>query len=259
MKDGRLVWARHPEDLKDFWASHWAGIDHRAWLKGAEGGELAPYYDRPFVKHLQRDEPVIEAGCGVGQVVLALQARGYDVVGVELSEETVNKTKRICPSCNVRAGDILALDYPADHFGAYISYGVMEHFEQGLESPLGEARRVLRPGGKLFLSVPYFSPLRQKKARRGDYDVGVDNKQGYEFYQYAFKLEEFEAALKNQGFNILEWFYYGSVKGTKDENKFFNFFFKRGLMPGFVQRLMEWNAWYLEKTAHMVMVVAEKV
>ena len=54
-------------------------------------------------------------------------------------------------------GDILDLKYPDAHFDAYISQGVIEHFEEGPQQALNEAWRVLKPDGLAFITVPYLN------------------------------------------------------------------------------------------------------
>ena len=56
----------------------------------------------------------------------------------------------------LKHGDILALSYPDSSFDGYYSLGVVEHFtDSQLERLLGEAWRVLKPGGKLVLFWPH--------------------------------------------------------------------------------------------------------
>ena len=45
--------------------------------------------------------------------------------------------------------------------GAYISLGVMEHFEDGCAAAMAEAFRVLKPGGLMFFTVPLENPFRK--------------------------------------------------------------------------------------------------
>jgi len=83
--------------------------------------------------------------------------------------------------------DVGALAIGDSTCDAYISLGVMEHFPEGMQRPLSEAKRVLRSGGIIILQVPHFNPLRKLFGQWGiirrvhERDVVWQN-----FYQYAF-------------------------------------------------------------------------
>ncbi len=54
-------------------------------------------------------------------------------------------------------GPLHEIPFPADHFDAIICNAVLEHVENPHEV-LEEFRRVLRPGGTLYLCVPFMQP-----------------------------------------------------------------------------------------------------
>jgi SAM-dependent methyltransferase len=114
-----------------------------------------------FLKHLPRDAPVLEAGCGLGAWVIYLSQKGYDIVGIDSHAGTIARLAEIRPSLNIRTGDIRQLPYEDGTFLAYISLGVMEHFEDGCEKAMAEARRVLKPGGLFFFTVPMENVFRK--------------------------------------------------------------------------------------------------
>lgn len=107
-----------------------------------------------FLKYLPKGEPILEAGCGLGAWVVYLSDRGYDISGVDHDEKVIERLKGWRPSLKVASGDIRRLPYDDGHFGALISLGVVEHFEEGCDEAMKEAHRVLRPGGLIFFSVP---------------------------------------------------------------------------------------------------------
>lgn len=98
---------------------------------------------------------VLEAGAGSGRWVKALADRGYAMTGLELNPDSVAGFHRLYPDIPFDHGDVEALPYPDASFDGLISLGVIEHLFHGPEKALSEACRVLKPGGRLILTVPH--------------------------------------------------------------------------------------------------------
>ena len=106
------------------------------------------------MEYLPKDEPILEAGCGLGAWVIYLGDLGYDIAGIDNDAQVIGRLKEWRPSLNVSAGDIRGLPCETGSLGAVISLGVMEHFEEGCDEAMRETCRVLRPGGLFFFTVP---------------------------------------------------------------------------------------------------------
>jgi SAM-dependent methyltransferase len=135
---------------EDFWADApadpepWAWERRRALLLGeARAGER-----------------VLDLGCGAGRFVAALQAAGADPVGVELAEAALERARANAPGADLRR---LADDgsIPLEHGSVDLVWcsEVLEHVGDTAHLLL-EVRRVLRPGGRLLVTVPYHGRLK---------------------------------------------------------------------------------------------------
>jgi len=114
-----------------------------------------------FLEFLSKKDKILDAGCGFGKWVIFLHRLGYDIVGIDNNKLAVSKLKEFDDSLKIEAGDILNINYPDNYFNAYISMGVIEHFEEGPQAALNEAYRIVKPGGLIFVSVPAENILRR--------------------------------------------------------------------------------------------------
>jgi SAM-dependent methyltransferase len=199
----RLALFRPIRNGSEYWRQHWADPARRAKLLArGESGDLGEY--EPLVeRYASRELPILEAGCGLAQVVAALTRRGFSVAGVDYDREVVRFVNDSFPALDVRFGDVTALDIPDASIGLYMSLGVVEHFADGPSAALREAGRVLHPRGHALISVPYLN-----RARRAYLEatgrVEVPDQPGYQFYQYYFSPEEFEALLNDAGLGVID-------------------------------------------------------
>lgn len=98
---------------------------------------------------------VFDLGCGNGSVAALLSKNGYDVAGVDPSEEGIAQARATYPNLRLETGS--AYEDLAKRFGrfpAVISLEVVEH----VYAPRVYARRLydlLEPGGLAILSTPY--------------------------------------------------------------------------------------------------------
>lgn len=213
VESGRLIYHMQAADV-DFWEQHWQKHFSADIYRQAERGALAEWFERLFTIWLPRQGPILEAGCGLGQLVLSLRARGYEAEGVEMASLTVELVKDCRPDIPIRVGDVSRLDVPDGYYAGYISLGVVEHRREGPDLFLKEAWRVLKEGGVALVSVPCFNRLRLLKARLRLYQGAPE---GLQFYQYAFTEREFTDLMRVCGFEVVGTTSYDPLKGLKDE------------------------------------------
>jgi SAM-dependent methyltransferase len=125
-------------------------------------------------------EQVLDLGCGFGRHAFEVYRRGADVVAVDRSAEELRQVSELFGAMRssgeapaeavartVRA-DVLALPFPDASFDAVIASEVLEHIPAD-EQALAEIVRVVRPGGRVAVTVPRWWPERLCWALSRDY------------------------------------------------------------------------------------------
>jgi SAM-dependent methyltransferase len=241
-----------------YWEAHWREVVSAEFYASAARGELGPF-ESIFPRYLPGGGRVLEAGCGLGQYVLALRERGYDAEGIDWAADTVSEARRRFRDLPVRQGDATAIDVSDGFYSGYISLGVVEHRREGPQPFLDEAARVLRPGGMALIAVPQFHLLRRAKAALGAYRDEVAQAS---FYQYAFRAQELAELCRTAGFEVIARQGYDAYKGLKDEWRLFARVFARrfaGRDLGYLtQRVLQRVRPLESALGHMVMLVCRK-
>ena len=94
---------------------------------------------------------VLDACCGTGDLAIAARRHGAgSVVGLDFSEQMLERARRKAPELDWVQGDALALPFEDASFdAATVGFGIRN--VDDLEAGLGELQRVLRPGGRLAI------------------------------------------------------------------------------------------------------------
>lgn len=122
------------------------GLDYETTARAAAERDDVPGKIRNFVKEYNlHDKKVLEVGSGRGY----LQDMVEDYTGLDLSESV----RKLYHKPFV-AGSATAMPFPDNTFDAIWTVWVMEHIPEP-ERAFNEMRRVLKPGGVIFLYVAY--------------------------------------------------------------------------------------------------------
>ena len=143
------------QQQKDYYEKYWT--TGQAHYSGANQG-----YARNFRNwmHLQlRDVPndgtILEVGCGDGSFTRSLAEYSSRVTAVDISAAQIAQNARARPEIRFIQHDVAqTFPFANDSFNVIWCSEVLEHlFDPGFA--LREMQRVLAPGGKLLVTVPY--------------------------------------------------------------------------------------------------------
>ena len=212
MKDFQMANEQLPHDDNGqnpgVWGDFWKGQTPESQIRMWDF-----YGGRPWIlKHTPRYGKVLEAGCGLGRYVFYLSCLGIDTEGLDFHAPTVEAVTtwgiEHGYSGSFRVGDVADLPYEDESLSGYLSFGVIEHFEQGPEKVLQEAYRVLQPGGIAVISTPavsfsqmYFRLLRRSKdlVKRLIGRPIITSP----FFQYWFTLHQLQNYVEGSGLHVV--------------------------------------------------------
>jgi SAM-dependent methyltransferase len=113
-------------------------------------GKLVSYLFHSF--KMKKGQKFLEPGCGRGEFLSEFKKLGLDCYGIDLSEHAGS----MCPEIEIKKKIDLENDkwpYQDNYFDIIYNKSLMEHLRNP-DKFLREARRVLKPGGKILCLIP---------------------------------------------------------------------------------------------------------
>lgn len=210
----------HSGSSVELWEENWQTAQFNQGLQFCWTDPLRPLFE----KYAKKGMLMLEGGCGIGQYVTFYTLKGVKVIGLDFAQKALKRLNQRVPDLSLCAGNVATLPFQDESFDVYYSGGVVEHFEDGAETSLREAHRVLKKDGILLISVPYFSPLRRllfpfgKDGWRRVKQSKTEGKteKGLNFFQYVYEPHEFSKMLEDAGFKVIKKQGYAILWGLYD-------------------------------------------
>lgn len=127
------------------------------WINARETVYKFGKYDRSLCDIIRKHAPIagklLEVACGYGYPVADyLQKAGYEVYGIDVSPELIEKCKQLNPGINCAVGDAEDISYPDNHFDCVYCFQSSWYFPD-LNKAIDEMLRVTRPGGLVLFDI----------------------------------------------------------------------------------------------------------
>lgn len=108
-----------------------------------------------FAARLARNKRVLDIACGMGYGSFELSKHAARVVGLDVSDEAVHSARERYQAANLEFLTAPAQQIPFDDhsFDLIVAFEVIEHLSDW-EALLGQAKRLLAPGGQFIVSTP---------------------------------------------------------------------------------------------------------
>jgi len=107
---------------------------------------------------LQPGAQVLDVGCGYGRHAMELAARGYHIVGLDLSTPLLvrggEEAHRRNLTINFVRGDMRELDFDSQFDGAYCLFSTFGYFDDETnKKTIANIARALKPGGRVLIEI----------------------------------------------------------------------------------------------------------
>lgn len=149
--------------------------------------------DLAFIgRHLSiRSGPVLDLGCGPGQMTGYLRSLGVDAAGIDMVPEFIAYAKAAHPGIEFQLGSMHHLDAGDGSVAGILTWYSLIHLPpEELDGALAELRRVMAPGGTLVAGFFDADEI-------GHFDHKVVT-------AYRWPADEFSARLARAGFTEIE-------------------------------------------------------
>jgi ubiquinone/menaquinone biosynthesis C-methylase UbiE len=141
-----------------------------------EANLINAYYERPAMLALAGDvagRRILDAGCGSGPLFAALRDRGATVAGFDKSTGMLKLARRrLGDGADLQVADLgRPLPFPDGAFDDVVASLVL-HYLEDWRPALAELRRVLKPGGRLIVSVDHpfaINLMHRETGQKADY------------------------------------------------------------------------------------------
>ena len=126
------------------------------WNSVADTKEFTtPMQSAVFCRYVNRDAAILDVGCGYGRVLSELHALGFrNLCGIDFSEKLIARGKRQFPYLDLRVMESETIDFPDASLDAVLLCAVLTCIvaDRDQEALIAEIRRVLKPGGLLYVN-----------------------------------------------------------------------------------------------------------
>ncbi len=182
--DLKLTYNRIAKDwMEDHHGDTW-------WIEGTD----------KYLSHFKPKASILDVGCGAGEKSKFLVKKGFEVTGIDFSEEMIKLAKEQVPTAKFFVKDIKkSLDF-GDSFDGVFAQAVLLHIPKNeVVDVLKNITSPLKSNGYFYVAV--------KELRQGgkDEEIVKENDYGYDyerFFSY-FTLDELRKYVEGSGLKVI--------------------------------------------------------
>jgi ubiquinone/menaquinone biosynthesis C-methylase UbiE len=143
---------------KDYWEGLWKDVEHTMSPGGLYymGDTIKLEYILSYLTKEKGNLKILEVGCGSARLSCFLASYGYDITGLDDSENALRVAKNNFALTNNKGkfiiGDVKNLPFRNNSYDVVMSTGLLEHFKDP-QPVINEMVRVLKNGGLFYSDI----------------------------------------------------------------------------------------------------------
>lgn len=186
------------------------------YLNDSDSNNMEPLLDN-FIMHLGSGKKILDIGSGAGFDSKYFAERGYDVTGIDLSDNLLKLAQEFVPNAKFIKMDMRKLSFANESFDGVWANGSLLHLpKKYIKSVLTDIYRIVRPTGIVFVG------LKEGEGEKFVENNGNDNLPGAVRYFSYFTENEFVGIAHSTGLKL--------VNNSKNDNRgnvWLNLLFKK--------------------------------
>ena len=205
-------------------------LNKRAWDNIAErydnrSGALKEFSDvfNTFMEKLPQGGRVLDLGCGTGLPYAGyLVENGFDVLGVDLSDEMVKVSSRNVPGANFVQLSMSEIPYRDEFHGVISSFSMLLLSPDLFKETASRVHSALVDGGFFYLSLN--EPIGESDDSESEVFVNI---MGQDMYSRAYKVKEIEGVFRSLDFSLVKFHREVQVSEEFGEEHVIEFIYKK--------------------------------
>lgn len=107
-----------------------------------------------FISLIPKKAKVLDLACGPGRDVQYFMDEGFEVIGIDASENIIKEAKKNVPEGNFKVMRMESLEFPKDNFDAVWALDAISYIERNeLKKLLATLNKILKQEGIIFISA----------------------------------------------------------------------------------------------------------
>ena len=220
---------RFYEELGDRW---YDDDRHPIALLRAETKTRLAYIEQVLGGAGREGARILDLGCGGGLIAIPLAARGYDVKGIDTSENSLAVARRHVPEgvkISFAPDDVYHLREESSAYDVVLMMDLLEHLEDR-QAAIAQAGRVLKPGGLLIFHTFNRNVFSYLLALKGVVILCPESPENIHVYRLFITPAELSRLCANAGLRIREFV---GIRPRFFTKAFFSTLIKRAVHPDF--------------------------
>ncbi len=156
--------------------------------------ENADHLDE-FLALVPKGGKILDVGCGTGKDTGYMASKGFEIIGVDLSEGMLAKAKAKYPDLDLRLEDMRKLDFPKNNFdGILVAYAIFYIPKRDVLPTLKMLNCFLKKGGPTLFVI--------QEGKSEELFIPEPLMDGEMLFVNVYSEEEFVELLKQAGFSV---------------------------------------------------------